>query len=258
MRLLFTICARAGSKGVVSKNIREFLGNPLVYYTLSAYADFVRSYSDIYEKVDLAINTDSEILLEQCRRTKVAFTHIPREAELGGDRVAKADVICDTLMKMERRNNVKYDVTVDLDVTSPLRTTDDITGCLRTLLESADANVCYTVVSSRRQPHFNLVLKTPEGYLEKAIKSHYTARQEAPESYDMNASIYAYRRDPLLKTAESNVFEGRCVGWQMKDTAVLDIDSEEDFELMSVLGEYFYNKYEEYRAIRDGIGDLFK
>ena len=36
MKILFTICGRAGSKGIKNKNIREFVGKPLPYYTISA------------------------------------------------------------------------------------------------------------------------------------------------------------------------------------------------------------------------------
>ena len=36
MNLLFTVCARAGSKGFQNKNVRGFLGHPLSYYTMSA------------------------------------------------------------------------------------------------------------------------------------------------------------------------------------------------------------------------------
>ncbi|MDD3706486.1 MAG: acylneuraminate cytidylyltransferase family protein, partial [Clostridiaceae bacterium] len=34
--ILFTICGRAGSKGIKNKNLRDFLGYPLPYYTISA------------------------------------------------------------------------------------------------------------------------------------------------------------------------------------------------------------------------------
>ena len=36
MSILFTVCGRAGSKGFQSKNLKDFLGVPLVYYTLAA------------------------------------------------------------------------------------------------------------------------------------------------------------------------------------------------------------------------------
>ena len=48
MNLLVTLCARAGSKGVKSKNSRLFLGSPLVYYTLSAYDGFVKEYGKYF------------------------------------------------------------------------------------------------------------------------------------------------------------------------------------------------------------------
>ena len=46
----------------------------------------------------------------------------------------------------------------------------------------------------------------------------------------------------MLKTEEKDVFSGDCLGSVMMDTAVLDIDSEEDYELMQVLAEYFVTK----------------
>ena len=36
MKVLVTICGRAGSKGVGNKNFRLFLGEPMIYYTIKA------------------------------------------------------------------------------------------------------------------------------------------------------------------------------------------------------------------------------
>ena len=52
----------------------------------------------------------------------------------------------------------------------------------------------------------------------------------------MNASIYVYRPEYLLKAKK--LFDGNLVGFYMKDTAVLDIDSQEDKELMEVMARY--------------------
>ena len=35
MKILCTICARGGSKGVKNKNIKNFKGKPLIYHTIS-------------------------------------------------------------------------------------------------------------------------------------------------------------------------------------------------------------------------------
>ncbi len=258
MNILFTLCARAGSKGVKSKNSRVFLGYPLVYYTLSAYQDFIVQYGDKYEQIDLALNTDSDLVLEQCKNTRIEFEHILREEKLGGDKVAKADVIVDTLLKMERRKNLQYDIVVDLDLTSPLRTVADIYGCLQTLLNAKETNVVYSVTHSRRQPYFNMVKKNREGYMERVIKGSFLTRQDAPECFDMNASIYAYRRNPLLANSQNSIFDNKALAWIMKDTAVLDIDSEEDFELLQILANYFFETDEQFKNIKKNIKNIVK
>ena len=252
MKILFTICARAGSKGVKSKNSRLFLDIPISYYTLTAYNGFLNKYGNQFEVIQLALNTDSEELKQQCDDSMLEYVYIPRTELLGGDRVAKADVICDTLKKVEVKTGHEYDFVVDLDLTSPLRTVDDIYGCLNKAIAYKDANVAYSVTNSRRQPCFNMVQEDGEGYMKIIIPSQYISRQEAPKTYDMNASIYVYRREPLLNTLNQDVFDGKCVGWIMKDTAVLDIDTEEDYELMQVLAKYFFEKDSELREIYNG------
>lgn len=258
MNILFTICARAGSKGVKSKNSRDFLDIPIAYYTLAAYEGFLKKYGNDYGNVKLAVNTDSKALVEQMNKSGIEYIYIERTDDLGGDKVAKADVICDTLVKVEKKTDESFDIVVDLDLTSPLRTVEDIKGCIDKLIEYPEANVCYSVTNSRRQPHFNLVLEQEGGYLDLAIPSTYTTRQDAPKSYDQNASIYAYRHEPLRHTVEKDVFSGKCVGWLMKDTAVLDIDSEEDFELMQILAKYFYSKDESMNEIYEMAKEYMK
>ena len=63
MRLLFTVCGRAGSKGLKNKNLKAFLGAPLVYYTLAAIIEYKKSLSE-NDVVDVVLNTDSENLIE--------------------------------------------------------------------------------------------------------------------------------------------------------------------------------------------------
>ena len=65
----------------------------------------------------------------------------------------------------------------------------------------------------------------------------------------MNASIYAYSNRFISNPEMRKVFDGKAIGFVMKDTAVLDIDSEEDMELMEVVARYFFDKYTEYGLI---------
>lgn len=232
MKILFTICARKGSKGLKNKNISDFLGYPICYYTLSAYSLFKKKYPE-YE-CDLAINTDSDELINQVSAYGEKYTHIPRTEELAGDTAGKIDVIRDTFNKM----GAGYDVVIDLDLTSPLRAVKDIFGVLNELLDNKEAELSFSMTGSRRSPYFNQVRQYEDGFYRPVEYVGATTRQEVPTVYDMNASIYAYRPSFLQKQVK--LFDGKAVAYKMTDTAVLDIDNPEDKELMEMLAEYFF------------------
>lgn len=246
MNILFTICARAGSKGVAGKNAKIFCKRPLVMYTLAAYSLFCEKYGKQAENICLAVNTDSELLKQQIDKSGIEYLSIPRAEELAGDMVGKLDVICDTLRKSEEKTGLCFDVLVDLDLTSPLRTVADIEGTLNALLNDENADKAFSVTEARRLPYFNMVKQNEEGYYQTVIKTDFVARQQAPVCYDMNASIYAYRRDYVFDFKGK---ESKNLIWVMEDSGVLDIDSEKDFELMEIVGAYFYEKKEQYAEI---------
>lgn len=237
MNVLFTICGRAGSKGIKNKNIRNFVGKPLPLYTVSAIDLFLKSDENIC--YDIVVNTDSKELITIMQNNGMRKIEvIERTPELSGDAIGKIAVIQDCLIKMEDRKRVKYDVIVDLDITSPLRTIDDVRRLISKHFETG-ADVTTTVATARRNPYFNQVMKTPHGY-KKVITSNYTARQQAPEIFDMNASIYAYNPKYLL--TGKGVLDGYCECVEMYDTGILDLDHENDFELMEVIAKYLFEK----------------
>ncbi len=254
MKILFTICARAGSKGVSGKNIRDFCGYPLVYTTLSAYDLFLRKYGAGIEAA-LAINTDSDVLVGQMRTTKLNFSHVPRTPELAGDLAAKIDVIAQTLSVMEQRTGVYFDLVVDLDLTSPLRKAEDIKNVIMTLLNVPHADAAMTVTEPRRNAYFNQLSTNQYGFLSAVVPSNFVTRQQAPPVYDANASLYAYRPDYLHRN-DGVLLHGNVVASMMTDTAILDIDSEEDFELMQIVAEHFYSNFLEFREVRDHIKEI--
>lgn len=238
MKILFTICGRARSKGIKNKNIREFLGKPLPYYTISAIDLFLKETTlDI--EADIVANSDSRELLELMKNNPLRIIEtIERDESLAGDAIGKIAVINDCLLKMEDRKHKKYDMIVDLDITSPLRTVENVEQLITKQFESK-ADVTTSVTTARRNPYFNQVMKTEHGY-KKVIASNFTARQQAPEIYDMNASLYAY--SPEFLKSGKGVLDGYCECIEMYDTGVLDLDHENDFELMEVIAKYLFSK----------------
>jgi CMP-N,N'-diacetyllegionaminic acid synthase len=236
--LLFTICGRAGSKGVKGKNVSMFCGKPIVYYTLNAYEKFVDRYRDDYN-IELAVNTDSDLLIQQIKDRNVECHFISRKESLAGDVVAKSDVVRDTLFETEKLTGKQYEIAVDVDITSPLRNISDILGVIKLVLDNEECNFSYSVTDSRRNPYFNMVMQKEDGFYDRVVPTEYTCRQELPKVYDMNASVYGYSRDYLLDMSSTN---RRALVWIMEDTAVLDIDNENDYEIMQVLAEYYWSK----------------
>lgn len=239
MNILFTICGRSGSKGFKNKNLKKLNGIPLVYYTLSAIKLYQETHSD--DSVTVAVNTDSQELMEMVYNQKAVLNiqEIERKEKLAGDRAAKVDVIKDTYLKCRKQG--PFDVIVDLDITSPMRRQTDIEAAIRTLKNDPKCDLVFSAVKARRNPYFNMVEKQQE-YFRKVCSSHFTTRQEAPAVYELNASIYAFAPEFLEKDLEKTILEYNCRIVKMMDYLVLDIDSEEDFRLMSMLIEYFGQK----------------
>ncbi|MBE6505280.1 MAG: acylneuraminate cytidylyltransferase family protein [Methanobrevibacter millerae] len=246
MKLLFTICGRAGSKGIQNKNAKNFLDKPLALYSLSVIDLYLKktNYS-----ADIVINTDSDELInifnENCLRP---VEIIERTPDLAGDKVAKIDVIYDCLEKMEKIHGI-YDLIIDLDITSPLRTVNDLDMMIENKLNT-DYDLIFSVTDSRRNPYFNMVMKTDNGY-DRVIKSNFNTRQEAPVIYDMNASIYVYSREFLQK--RTGLFDGKCGIHKMFDTGILDLDHENDMLLMEVIAKYLFDNNEEFYEVYSNI-----
>ena len=93
MQLLFTLCGRAGSKGIKNKNCRIFLGKYLAYYSLSVISLFLKEHRQEY-KADIVVNTDSAELVDIMNRNSMESVEIiQRRDSLAGDTVGKVEVI---------------------------------------------------------------------------------------------------------------------------------------------------------------------
>lgn len=251
-KVLITICGRRGSKGFKNKNLKVFLDKPLVYYTLAAAFDFKNRAEDT--EVDICLNTDSPILTDLVLSKYPEVEAIGRPEELAGDIVPKMAVFQYSLKFMEEKYNKNYDYLIDLDITSPLRQIDDVLGAYKMKLERDDAGLVFSACPSRRNPYFNMV-KVVDDHVEKVIESPFTARQQAPAIFDLNASIYVFDSQFLKTNTTGILWETKCLVYQMRDTAVLDIDSEEDFEMMQLIGSYLFTNVEGFKAVRDLIRD---
>lgn len=247
--VLITICGRAGSKGFKNKNLKTFLGTPLVYYTAAIAEDFAKRMTSECNTT-ICLNTDSKDLQKLVSDKYYNIKIIDRVPELGGDKVAKMAVWHNSLDIIESEIGMNFDYVIDLDITSPLRQIDDVVNAYKKKIENNDCQLIYSVCESRRNPYFNMV-KVENGFATQFAQSNFTTRQEAPAVYDMNASIYVIDADYLRNDKENMLLKAKSGIYEMYDTAVLDIDCEQDFELMEIIAKNLFEKVDSFKMMKE-------
>ncbi|MCX6037978.1 MAG: acylneuraminate cytidylyltransferase family protein [Chloroflexi bacterium] len=226
MTCICTVCVRGGSKGVKNKNIRELVGKPLLAYTLGQ--------AKACELFDLiAVSSDSREILEVGRRWGADLL-VVRPPELATDTAAKLPVIRHCVQEAELVTGKQFDIVVDLDATSPLRLPEDIRGAVN-LMEIEKASNVITVAPARRSPYFNLVELDDDGVvrLSKPPVEPIVRRQDSPQCFDMNASIYVWKRSALFDSP--TLFNPDTRLFIMPPERSVDIDTEFDFEVVELL-----------------------
>ena len=231
-----SVCARGGSKGVPNKNLVPINGIPLIAYSLiqakkANLFDVIACSSDSADILGVAKEFGAEILVK-------------RPNDMALDTSPKIPVIRHCMLSVEESLGVKTDFMVDLDATAPVRDPRHIQEVYELVQQSTVSNII-TGVPSRKSPYFNLVELVSDGSstyptLSKSCSKEITRRQDAPRCFDMNASIYAWRRESLLSM--DSLFGVGTRLYEMPEVTAFDVDTEIDLEIVKTLmDKYAFN-----------------
>ena len=225
MKILGTICARGGSKGVKGKNLKMLNGKPLIAYTIELAIKWGK-----FDKI--IVSTDDENIIKIAKDYGIDVPFV-RPKELSTDNAGKIGAIKHAVKFLENQNEF-YDVVIDMDATAPLRTLEDIDSCLKLFLDN-DVNNVYSVCECHKNPYFNMVELGANNYvhISKKLSSDILSRQMAPKVYEMNASIYVYNKDFLLAT--NSVHSDKTMVYVMPQERSVDIDNQIDFNFVEYL-----------------------
>ena len=114
------IPARAGSKGLPEKNIKDLLGKPIISYSILSAIKC--------ENIDsVFINSDSDKYLDI--GAKWGADRYKRPAELAKDNTSMKDVLIDFCNYLNRKQKI-FDAIIILYPTNPLRTVTFINNFL--------------------------------------------------------------------------------------------------------------------------------
>lgn len=224
--ILITICGRGGSKGIPGKNTKLMNGKPLIAYTIETANKFAAKHN-----AQIGLSSDSEEIKNTAAQLGLITDYL-RSADMATDQAGKLPVIKHVMEYHEKQNNAQFDFVIDLDITSPLRTVEDIEIAFSILNNNTDAVNLFSVNKAHRNPYFNMVEEQPDGFYNLAKSGNFKTRQSAPKVYDLNASFYIFRRNffdtyttPI--TSKSLIYETPHI--------CFDLDEPIDFEFLEFL-----------------------
>ena len=222
LTVLAVVPARGGSKGIPGKNLQPLGGVSLVARALG----LARQLPWIDH---LALSTDSRGIAEEGRRSGVEVPAL-RPAELATDTARSVDVWKHAWLGAEEESGQRFDLSLLLQPTSPLRTAEDLERTVSALV--AGRHLTAATVS-RTPGHF-----TPEKTLTVGdggvLHSYLPAgraqsiRQLIPTYYHLNGYCYAARRRAIVEAG--TLLEEDCAAVEIR-RPVVNVDEPFDLEL---------------------------
>ena len=207
------IPARAGSKGIKSKNIADLAGKPLIWYSLAT------AQNSCLDKVYLS--TDSEVIKDVvCSFGFDKVEVISRSSETANDKATSESALIEFAEKYE------FDNVVFLQATSPFTKSTDVNGALEKFLHG-EYNSLISVVRNHQ------FIWSVDGIPSNYDPNNRPRRQDWDGYYIENGAFYISTRENILK---SSCRITPPVGvWEMPRISLTEIDTGEDMMLAEAL-----------------------
>ena len=219
--------ARAGSKGLPRKNIAPLCGKPLIAWSIEAG---LRS-----QYIDLVIvSTDSNKIAGISAEYGASVPFI-RPAELATDETPTIDVVIHALEYLNNQRKQRFDYTVLLEPTSPLRDEADIDRAIKQLVDNVGASSLVGISRTEAQnPEFLVCLSENNfliGFDQSEIKP--VRRQEIRDVYFLEGSIYVSDTKTLI--ARRTFCHQETLGCIFPKWKSLEVDDLEDLIMVEAL-----------------------
>lgn len=212
------ITARGGSKRMPRKNIRPFLGKPIIAYGIEAALK-----SGLFSEV--MVSTDDTEIADIARQYGASVPFL-RKAETAGDFSTTADVLQEVLGQYQQRGQA-FDYTCCLYPTAPFVTPDLLNRAFKTLTDGQFDTV-YPVQS------FSFPIQRAVSLQNKQIhwfqpEHELTRSQDLEPAYHDAGQFYFFRVNAFLqKQRLITDFSGGIV---ISELEAHDIDTEVDWQL---------------------------
>lgn len=226
-RHLYIVPARAGSKGIRDKNLKNVGGVQLYKRTLDLFSD------KRLECAHVVFSTD--IPRENLSIDNINCLHLNRSKSLASDSVPMVDVVFDAIRFFESEREQEIEFIHILQPTSPFRKVEHILEASQLISKNAVDSVIFVTKNEDYHPARMYKLDSTQNLISLDPANETNNRQKLPVIFHRSGLVYSVTR----KFLEQN---GRIYGGHIKylETNVLDavnIDNKVDLMFANFLVE---------------------
>lgn len=214
MKTIAFIPIRSGSKGIKDKNIKEFNGKPLCYWTIKCSSES-KSIDEIY------VSTDSKKIIDivksfQLPKVKTFLRSKKTSLDTSSTESAMLEFI-------EKKNFDKESIFILIQATSPFTKAEDIDGAIRKISKGSSVlSVC----------NFKRFIWDNNGPINYDFLNR-NRRQDQNGYYLENGAFYISYINDIIKTKSR--ISGKIKFQVMSEESSIEIDTQMDWDLAEFL-----------------------
>lgn len=218
MSAIAIITARGGSKRIPGKNKKEFLGKPIMCYSIEAALE-----SGLFEEV--MVSTDDEEIAQIAREAGASVPFMRSEAT-ANDYATTDDVLLEVLAEYEKRGRT-FEYMACIYPTAPFVTGEKLRAALQLLMKEKAAGVM-PVVQFSFPPQRGMVVR--DGRLEYCYPENAMKRSQDLEAVYHDCGQFYFYQTEKYRACKGDLAEGY-VPIIVPETEVQDIDNLSDWKI---------------------------
>lgn len=212
------ITARGGSKRIPGKNVKLFLGKPIIEYSIEAALK-----SGVFDEV--MVSTD-DIGIKQIAEKAGAKVPFMRSEETSNDYATTADVLYEVLNEYKQMGE-SFDYACCIYPTAPFVTAEKLRNGMK-MLEEAEADTVLPIVAFSFPPQRGV--KISEQYVKLVQPEYQNVRSQDIENiYHDCGQFYCFDVKRFMNC--KNVIGEKTLPYVMDELEVQDIDTNTDWKL---------------------------
>ena len=227
--MLGIITARGGSKRVPRKNIKDFLGKPLLTWSVE-----VGKASGVLDR--FILSTEDDEIAEVGRKAGIEVP-FKRPEEFATDTSSSLDVIKHAITWLKDNDSYTSEWIILLEPSAPGRQPFHIQEVAK-LIKERGQEFDSVVGISKTPGHFSpykALIQNENGLVTRtdsvAVRDLTHRNQDVAKTYYINSNIYAFKSTNLFDPVKSSLWGARTLGYLMDSKYAIDIDTPEDWEM---------------------------